>query len=376
VTSASASPSLDFVPKVRNGVHAVGNDQLLLYRDGELHLLSPTATVLWRVCDGRAAISELVDDLADEFRVERPVMESDIRTTVGTWVERGLLVDARVSDPADPTPPAELLTGPAGACSACDAAPDWVGQMLVRVGGYAVTVGVNDSGIAESLREVLAAHVVGEVPDGAAGMRPFFGVALEARVSSGIQPLHRLYRDGSVTMTGRTPGRIVRALAVELATLSALGETQLAWLPARAVVRDGHAYLLARTPNRVAFERDAERHGFAVVDGPAVIVDARTRELVVGTPGLGLDPRALDAVTAGVPTLGREPESVPWGRYPIAGLCVPGPATAAGAALTFAPRAGETPEPARALDAVAELLRSVPVRAASTPAELSSSTRG
>jgi hypothetical protein len=370
VSAPSTFPDLDFVPAVRDGVDAIGDDQLLLYRDGELHLLSPTATVLWRVCDGRAAIGELVDDLAAEFGVERPVMESDVRTTVGTWVERGLLVDARRGEQADPAPPPELLTGPAGACSACDAAPEWVGQMLVGVGRYVVTLGVNDAAAAEALRQVLGAHVVAEMPNGAAGTRPYFGLALEARTSNGIQPLHRLYCDGSVVMTSRAPARIVRAFAVELAALSGLGEARLAWLPARAVVRDGRAYLLPRTPNRVAFERDAERHGFAVVDGPAVLVDAAGVELVVGTPGLGLDPHALDAVASHVPTLGREPESVPWGRYPLAALCVPGPATASGAALTFAPRAGETDDPTRAIDALARLVRSVPVLAASTPAEL------
>jgi hypothetical protein len=185
--------------------------------------------------------------------------------------------------------------------------------------------------------------------------------------------LHRLYRDGTVVMTSRVPGRIVRAFAVELAALSGLGEAQLAWLPARAVVRDGHAYLVPRGPNRVAFERDAERHGFAVVDGPAVLVDAARAELVVGTPGPDLDPLALDAVASNMPTLGREPESVPRGRYPLAGLGVPGPATASGAALTYAPRAGETDDPTRAIDALAQLVRSVPVLAASTPTELSAS---
>jgi hypothetical protein len=369
MSGPSTPPGLDFVPKAREGVLALGTDQLLLYREGELHLLSPTATVLWRVCDGRAAIGELVGDLAAEFRVEQPVMEKDVRTTVGTWVERGLLVDGRRGGQADPTPPAQLLTGPAGACSACDAAPDWVGQMLVRIGGYVVTVGVNDSAAAKALREVLAAHVAGEVPDGALGTRPFYGLAFEAP-SGGIQPLHRLYRDGSLTMTSRAPARIVRALAVELATLSALGQAQLAWLPARAVVRDGRAYLLPRADNRVAFDREGERHGFAVVDGPAVLVDPESAELVVGTPGLALDPRALDAVAAGAPVLGREPEPVPWGRYPISGLCVPGPSTAAGAALTYAPRARGTDDPSRAINAVAQLARSVPVRAASTPGQL------
>src|SRR5207237_4628899 len=75
-----------FVPARGDAVYAVevdGEAVLLDEERGRLHLLSATATLVWRCFDGRASIGAIVADLSDILGVDYETVLADTLTVVG-----------------------------------------------------------------------------------------------------------------------------------------------------------------------------------------------------------------------------------------------------------------------------------------------------
>ena len=83
-------------PSRKSDIHAQqAGDETLLYSPtgGAVHVLNPTAYLLWERCDGQHSVADMVQELRDHFAVAQDHdLEGDVRHTVKTFVEKGLLV--------------------------------------------------------------------------------------------------------------------------------------------------------------------------------------------------------------------------------------------------------------------------------------------
>jgi len=74
-------------------VKDIGNETLLYSAKGEaIHVLNPTAKLIWELCDGEHTITEMEQAIRANFSVtdEHDVTE-DIRRTLEIFAEKGLL---------------------------------------------------------------------------------------------------------------------------------------------------------------------------------------------------------------------------------------------------------------------------------------------
>ena len=67
--------------------------ELVLYDPDEqrLHVLNPTAGLIWRLCDGKHQQSDLVETLADRYPRHRSAIEEDVPQIIERFRSEGLL---------------------------------------------------------------------------------------------------------------------------------------------------------------------------------------------------------------------------------------------------------------------------------------------
>jgi Coenzyme PQQ synthesis protein D (PqqD) len=70
---------------------------------GALHVLNPTATLLWQCIDGVSTIEEICTDLADVLAVPYERVLADASAVIDDFRAKGLLLDAS-APPAEPDP--------------------------------------------------------------------------------------------------------------------------------------------------------------------------------------------------------------------------------------------------------------------------------
>ena len=81
-------------PRFRASVAGVELDgEAVLYDEEQdmLHLLNPTATVVWSCLDGQTTLAELADDLADAFEMPVDVVTGELLQLVRQFGQQGLL---------------------------------------------------------------------------------------------------------------------------------------------------------------------------------------------------------------------------------------------------------------------------------------------
>lgn len=67
---------------------------VLLIDKGTMHQLNLVGGMIWERCDGTRSMAQIVDELADEFAVERTELETDVQEFVADLIGRGWLLDA------------------------------------------------------------------------------------------------------------------------------------------------------------------------------------------------------------------------------------------------------------------------------------------
>jgi PqqD family protein of HPr-rel-A system len=81
-------------PKIREELSVVELDgEAIVYDEArnELHHLNPTATIVLRLCDGRATTRELSADIADAFGAPLQEVEREVEELIRRFREAGLL---------------------------------------------------------------------------------------------------------------------------------------------------------------------------------------------------------------------------------------------------------------------------------------------
>jgi hypothetical protein len=83
-----------FVARPRTSVAAVEVDgEVVLFEEEshDLHVLNPTASVLWQCFDGEVTIDELIADLADAYQADPAEIRADVFDAVRNFGGQGLL---------------------------------------------------------------------------------------------------------------------------------------------------------------------------------------------------------------------------------------------------------------------------------------------
>jgi hypothetical protein len=84
----------DSVPRSTEAVVGVELDgEAVLYHEvaNTIHVLSPTATIVWKLLDGEHDVASIVGDLAEVFEVPQERMLEDVLAAVRAFGGKGLL---------------------------------------------------------------------------------------------------------------------------------------------------------------------------------------------------------------------------------------------------------------------------------------------
>ena len=85
---------LSHFPVGREEITSVELDgEAVLYDESTqaMHVLNPTATVVWSCCDGTVSVDQLIDELAEAYGVEREVVADDVLGLVREFGHQNLL---------------------------------------------------------------------------------------------------------------------------------------------------------------------------------------------------------------------------------------------------------------------------------------------
>jgi hypothetical protein len=128
IDSSSDPESIDgsFVPRRDAAVQCVTIDGEAILVDGAsgLHVLNPTASLLWECFDGDVTIAELADEIAAEMQVPTEQVLDDSIRVAQEFAVRGIVSDARVPvlEPSDASTAIDDAV-PAAAIEAAAVAP-------------------------------------------------------------------------------------------------------------------------------------------------------------------------------------------------------------------------------------------------------------
>ncbi len=89
-----ADSTVDRPAKVRDDLAVVELDgEAVIYDEesGNLHHLNPTATIVFRLCDGTASVEELSRDIAETFGVAIDEVSSQVRSLIQEFRKARLL---------------------------------------------------------------------------------------------------------------------------------------------------------------------------------------------------------------------------------------------------------------------------------------------
>ncbi|MEO6468256.1 MAG: PqqD family protein [Acidimicrobiia bacterium] len=329
--------------------------QVVLYVDGAVHLLSPTAALVWQSCEDDVTVATLAQEFAVSFGVAYEDVLTDVLASACDLVERGLVVPATAhrAPETDETLP---ILQPLPACSGCGEGPTYERHVIVDLGDLGVSIGA-DAEVADGLAAALGPRSVRI--ETAPTDRASYGLVVpsDGRDRERVA-LARLHRGPDVLLTSRDPMRVLRAVFAQIAIHSPTAGSQL--LEGMAVGRDGRVVVMPAPANRVGFERSAAELGLSVSDSSMVMVQVTPLQVIIGAPDLGVDFGPLEELASARRSLSEPALSLPWGCHELVGIAVNGSPDAAAVIGELGPRLGTSPTggtPLTPLLALADVVR-------------------
>ncbi len=347
-----------FVPRRRDEIATATLDhEAVIHDQARLFHLDPIATLVWECCDGTVSVDALASELSATFRVDANTTRRDVLRAVRALAADGLL-DGIEGSPADSPLVHETPQVASPNADGCEL------EVRFDVGGLLLGVSTDHSGARDALRKILAAHVTDDPGEPAASYAISFADATAAGAPSAR---HTLYDQDGPLLETLDPRRALRALLTSLASHGDLASAGVGALPAWVIGRGDRAVLVAGAPELPLDGEVLERHGIAVADGTIAFVDD-DGSVVIGAPGVEADLDALDHFAATLPSGNDAVTPLPWGRARVVALATDVADEPGHALLAFGPLADDdTPAfsgAERALDALLDLLATVPVVAA------------
>jgi len=96
-------------PKVRDELTVVELDgEAVVYDEStsRIHQLNPTATIIFKLCDGTSTVREMAEDISSAFAVGAAEVQQQIRVLIRDFRRRGFLsAPSPGGFPRPPTPP-------------------------------------------------------------------------------------------------------------------------------------------------------------------------------------------------------------------------------------------------------------------------------
>lgn len=362
--------------------------QVVVYVDGAVHVLSPTAALVWQSCDEDVTVKTLAQEFAESFGVAYGNVLADVLAAVRDLVERGFVepADAHQTPEADLMPP---ILQPLPACSGCGEGPTYERHVIIDLGDLGISIGA-DAEVADALAAALGQRTstsnpppsgVAEAARGSAGDARRLRIETDPRdrasyglvIPSGGRhhgpvALARLHRGPDVLLTSRDPLRVMRAVFAQIATHSPAAGNHL--LEGIAVGRDGRVVVMPAPANRVGFERSAAELGLGVSDASMVMVQVTPPRATIGAPDLGVDFGPLEKLASARRSLAEPALSLQWGRHDLVGIAVNGSPDAAAVIGELGPRLGAIPAGGAPLSPLLSLSDVVRVAQGTTAAEI------
>jgi PqqD family protein of HPr-rel-A system len=95
-THERAAEEIDetFVPRLRSHIASVVvDDEAVIYDEesGSVHLLNPSASILWQCFDGSSTLAELISDVCEAFQIDDAAARRDVMEVARSIGGLGLL---------------------------------------------------------------------------------------------------------------------------------------------------------------------------------------------------------------------------------------------------------------------------------------------
>lgn len=86
--------SLETVPVAvdKYTVREIADETIFMADEGdELHTLDEVGSFIWKAIDGNKSLLIILNEICDEYDVERDVAENDLKKFIGELTEKGIL---------------------------------------------------------------------------------------------------------------------------------------------------------------------------------------------------------------------------------------------------------------------------------------------
>ncbi len=339
--------------------------QVVLYIDGAVHLLSPTAALVWQSCDDDVTVATLAREFAASFGVSYEDVLTDVLAAVRDLLERGL-VEPATAQRARGTDETLPILQPLAACSGCGEGPTYESHVVVDLGDLGISIGA-DAEVADALAAALGPRTV-RIETAPTDRASYGLVVPSGGRHRGPVPLARLHRGPDVLLTSRDPLRVMRAAFAQIAIHSPAADSHL--LEGIAVGREGRVVVVPPPANRVGFERSVAEFGLGVSDTSMVMVQSAPAQATIGAPDLGVKFGPLEKLAIARRSLSEPARSLPWGRHELVGIAVNGSPGAAAVIGELGPRLGTILAAGTPLTPLLELADAVRVARGTTAAEI------
>ncbi len=348
--------------------NVVVNGELVIHDAGQLHLLNPVAALVWQCCDGTASVAELAEEFSNTFGAPAAIVQGDVVEVVQDLAQRGLVTFERNDLQREQHLDVPIFLEPATACAGCGDGPGFSSHIHIAMGETIVSVGA-DLELADAVCDAFASYVVGR-DDSPGETPPYYGLIIPTEPEpSGVIPVCRLHRGPTMLARSRSPERAVRALAAQIATHAIF--PGFVPIDALAIGRNGRAILVAPPTNRVAYDHDVAQASLQVSDIPTARVSLDSKTILVGADVLGLELEPLLRLAALRTIVATnqdvEPRPLAWGVHELVAMGVRSASDGAQALAEFGPAATSWFDPDATVDALINLIDSVPIIGSAEP---------
>jgi hypothetical protein len=262
-----------------------------------LHVLNPSATVIWQSLDGEVSLGDLATELSEAFDVAYEIVLADVLKLVGEFGIMGLLEEEGSIVPGRPESPPHASEGngtflpvPSFGCDTSVVQQlEWASTSAYQFGTGRVGLRANDRRTDELLRSLLAAHLVEDLRP------PHANHSLRLATSpttAALRSLHLVYDGDCLVWRSRDPASAIEVVLRQLGAYNHGADVDgpRVWCAAFRCP-DGSAIIMSTVARRQATRQAARlrSRGLELLPTPYVRLDVASGEAVLEVPTLTVE---------------------------------------------------------------------------------------